>query len=317
MFRPIEALSFLFITVLSSTPHHPLLVTSHYKYLYLCMKIGTCSWKYDSWKGIVYPDFGEFNFLEEYSKHYNTVEIDQWFWSLNKDKASLPNPKTVNEYNDSTPNDFKFTIKMPYSFTLTHPYKSTTPNPHFLSHNLMQSFIHSINPLLPKVGMLMFQFEYLNKQKMSSLKEFIDNFSAFSETIDKSIPIGIEIRNPNYLNKEYFQFLKENNITHVFIQGYYMPYISVVYNDFSDLLTNTSVIRLQGPDRKGIEVQAKKQWNKIIQPKDNELKEIIKVIQKMLAVDTNLYVNINNHYEGSAPLTINKIMDKLNFSKKY
>lgn len=40
------------------------------------MRIGTCSWKYDSWKGLVYPDFGEFNYLEEYSRHYNTVEID-------------------------------------------------------------------------------------------------------------------------------------------------------------------------------------------------------------------------------------------------
>ena len=74
------------------------------------MRIGTCSWKYDSWKGLIYPDFGEFNFLEEYSKHYYTVEIDQWFWSLNKDKAYLPKPNTVEEYNEVTPKDFKFTI---------------------------------------------------------------------------------------------------------------------------------------------------------------------------------------------------------------
>jgi hypothetical protein len=44
--------------------------------------IGTCSWKYDSWRGIIYPDFGEFNYLEKYSKNYNIVEVDQWFWPL-------------------------------------------------------------------------------------------------------------------------------------------------------------------------------------------------------------------------------------------
>ena len=55
------------------------------------LKIGTCSWKYDSWKGIVYPEFGDFNYLEEYSKKYNTVEIDQWFWSLfPNNKVTLP-----------------------------------------------------------------------------------------------------------------------------------------------------------------------------------------------------------------------------------
>ena len=42
------------------------------------LRIGTCSWKYESWKGIVYPEFGDFNFLEEYSKTFNTVEVDQW-----------------------------------------------------------------------------------------------------------------------------------------------------------------------------------------------------------------------------------------------
>lgn len=40
-------------------------------------RIGTCSWKYDSWKGIIYPQFGEFDYLEEYVKQYSTVEIDQ------------------------------------------------------------------------------------------------------------------------------------------------------------------------------------------------------------------------------------------------
>ena len=275
------------------------------------MRIGTCSWKYDSWKGLVYPDFGEFDYLEEYSKQYNTVEIDQWFWSLNKGKAYLPKPNVVEEYNKVTPNDFKFTIKMPNSLTLTHPYKSTTPNPYFLSLEFMQSFIHSINPILEKVGVLMFQFEYLNKQKMNSLTEFLDKFQKFRDTIDKSIPIGIEIRNPNYLKKEYFQFLKENNIAHVFLQGYYMPNITDVFNDFKEFLTDTTVLRLHGSDRKGIEAETKNIWNSIIQPKDDELKEIIEMINSLNSIDSNLYLNANNHYEGSAPLTIKKIEDLL------
>ncbi len=271
------------------------------------MRIGTCSWKYDSWKGLVYPDFGEFDYLEEYSKHYNTVEIDQWFWSLNNNKALLPKPNVVEEYNETTPEDFKFTIKIPNSLTLPHSYKSNNANPYFLSSELMQSFIHSINPILDKVGLLMFQFEYLNKEKMDSLNKFIDKFQKFRSGIDKSIPIGIEIRNPNYLKDEYFNFLKESNIAHVFLHGYYMPNIVEVYNKFEHLLTNTTVIRLHGEDRKGIEVESKKIWNKIIQPKENELKEIIEMINSLIAKDSNLYVNVNNHYEGSAPLTIKKI----------
>jgi len=275
------------------------------------MRIGTCSWKYDSWKGLVYPEFGEFDFLEEYSKHFNTVEIDQWFWSLIKDKAYLPKPKTVNEYNASTPDDFKFTIKMPNSLTLTHPYKSIAPNPYFLSPEIMKSFIHSIEPILNKVGVLMFQFEYLNNKKMKSLTVLLDKFQQLINVVDKSIQIGIEIRNANYLNKEYFQFLKENNIAHVFLQGYYMPNICKIFDDFKNLLTNTTVIRLHGYDRKGIEAETNNKWDQIVQPKDNELPKIIKMINDLNSKDSNLYLNVNNHYEGSAPLTIWKIKSLL------
>lgn len=43
------------------------------------LKIGTCSWKYDSWKGLVYPDKEKINFLEECLKYFITVEVVQWF----------------------------------------------------------------------------------------------------------------------------------------------------------------------------------------------------------------------------------------------
>ena len=47
----------------------------------------------------------------------------------------------------------------------------------------------------------MFQFEYLNKQKMSGLPEFIDSFEAFLEQINPKYLYGIEIRNPELLKE--------------------------------------------------------------------------------------------------------------------
>jgi len=200
---------------------------------------------------------------------------------------------------------------MPNSLTLTHPYKSIAPNPYFLSPEIMKSLIHSIEPILNKVGVLMFQFEYLNNKKMKSLTVLLDKFQQLINVVDKSIQIGIEIRNANYLNKEYFQFLKENNIAHVFLQGYYMPNICKIFDDFKNLLTNTTVIRLHGYDRKGIEAETNNKWNQIVSPKDDELPNIIKMIKSLKSKDSNLYLNINNHYEGSAPLTIQKIKSLL------
>ena len=275
------------------------------------MRIGTCSWKYDSWRGLVYPEFGEFNYLDEYSKKYNTVEIDQWFWSLNKDKAILPKPNVVEEYNSFTPDDFRFTVKMPNSLTLTHYYKSSNKNPFFLSPDLMETFCDSIEPIWEKIGMLMFQFEYLNKQKMNSLLNFLKFFDDFLNSINLQLPIGIEIRNPNYLNSEYFSFLQQNKITPVFLQGYYMPSITEVYEKYKNLINDQIVIRLHGYDRKGIEGKTNNFWDTIIEPKDNELKNIVRMLTDLQSKNVDIYMNVNNHYEGSAPLTIDKLKNYL------
>jgi uncharacterized protein YecE (DUF72 family) len=281
------------------------------------IRIGTCSWKYDSWRGLVYSDEQKINYLKEYSNLYNTVEIDQWFWSLfEPSKVVLPSIKTVEEYNNSTPDDFLFTIKVPNSITLTHYYthnksEQLKPNQHFLSADLFTEFYSILKPLHKKIGCLIFQFEYLNKQKMKSLVEFQQVFRLFIEKINFNLPpIGVEIRNPNYLKESYFIFLKELKIYPVFLEGYYMPPVVKVYEKFKHLVSNLAVIRLHGPDRKGIEKIANDNWNQIYVNRESELKIIVEMIKKLQKDEIDLFINVNNHFEGSAPLTIKKILSR-------
>jgi len=198
--------------------------------------IGTCSWKYDSWQGLIYPDKKPFNYLEEYSKHYNCVEVDQWFWSLFPGaKVVLPRPEVVQEYADSVPRDFHFGVKVPNSITLTHHYKRKktdplAPNPHFLSSDLMLRFLEQLEPLHDNLSPLMLQFEYLNKQKMpGGLPQFEEKVGAFFESLPTGFHYSMETRNPNYLNKRYFSFLNASDLHHVFHQGCYMPSIFDLY----------------------------------------------------------------------------------------
>lgn len=277
------------------------------------LRIGTCSWKYDSWKSIVYPDIEKFNYLEEYSKHFNTVEVDQWFWSLYEPKkVILPDENVVNMYSNSVPDNFKFTIKIPNAVTLTHFYnKNKTddlkPNPFFLNTDLFEKFLETLKPMEKNIGVLMFQFEYLNKQKLSGLTEFIDRVESFLETLDKKFVYGIEICNPNFLKKNYFDFLERNNIAMVLLQGYFMPPIWQTFNECKEKINSTTVIRLHGTDRSGIEKKTGNVWNQIVEPKDDELNKVVEIINFLKRKNVDIYVNVNNHFEGSAPLTIKKI----------
>lgn len=282
------------------------------------IKLGTCSWKYESWKGIVYSEISKKNYLKEYSKKFQTVEIDQWFWSLfSPSKVVLPQRNVVEEYSKSVPHDFLFTIKVPNSITLTHFYKESKEdelrtNPHFLSVELFQEFLNSIEPILNKTGCLIFQFEYLNKLKMKSLSDFQLKISEFRKQITDKVPrIGIEIRNPNYLNEKYFRFLLEEKLTPVLLEGYYMPPVVETYLKFKEYIRELVVLRLHGPDRQGIEKIANESWNRIYINRDKEIDSLVEMIKELQNNEVDLFVNVNNHFEGSAPLTIEKIKSRL------
>jgi uncharacterized protein YecE (DUF72 family) len=72
-----------------------------------------------------------------------------------------------------------------------------------------------------------------------------------------------------------------------------------------------AVIRLHGPDRQGMERMTGKQWDQIVNPKDEEIEAILETIGRLLRRRVDVYLNVNNHYEGSAPLTIDKIRQRL------
>ncbi|MBT3272424.1 MAG: DUF72 domain-containing protein [Spirochaetales bacterium] len=279
------------------------------------LRIGTCSWKYPSWKGLVYSAEKKINFLEEYAHKYDTVEVDQWFWSLfGQDKIQLPRPETVAEYNDAVPEDFSFTIKAPNSITLTHFYRHLTggkmvPNPYFLSIPLFEEFLNLISPLKKKIGLIMLQFEYLNRQKIDGLGDFLDRLSGFLAAIPQWVPIAVETRNPQFFGRPYFEFLAEKKLSQVFIQGYFMPDIRRLYHRSKALLQGSAVIRLHGYERDEIEKKTKKIYNSIVEPKDDELPGIISLIQDMRSRGLQVYLNVNNHYEGSAPLSIDRIQN--------
>jgi uncharacterized protein YecE (DUF72 family) len=283
------------------------------------LRIGTCSWKFPSWHGLVYSVPKGINYLEEYASHYSTVEIDQWFWSLfGKDSIRLPNPADVEEYRRSVPDDFRFTIKVPNSITLTHFYRKakTDPlvaNPYFVSPSLFQQFLSLLDPLQDVLGPLMFQFEYLNRQKMKSQGRFQELFEEFIKQLPTSCQYAVEIRNPNYLNESYFEFLNRNGLSPVFLQGYWMPPITEIYPEWRSLILQQEivVVRLHGPDRQGIEKKTGKQWNQIAAPKDEELAAVADMVKELLGQGVSVYLNVNNHYEGSAPLTINRIKQLL------
>ena len=153
----------------------------------------------------------------------------------------------------------------------------------------------------------MLQFEYLNRQKMASRVEFFERLARFAGEVAGECDLAVELRNPNYLGQTLFALLDEHRVKPVFCQGYYMPPVVEVYAKVRELVKRGAVIRLMGPDRKAVEGLAEGRWNRIVDPRDEELKGVLEMVKDLLAHKVPVYVNVNNHYEGSSPLTMEKI----------
>lgn len=270
-------------------------------------QIGTCSWNYDSWIGLVYTQKCRTaaQYLREYSTKYRTAEIDSWFYRL-------PSQDVVLDYLHHVDEDFRFTCKVPNAISLTHQRtrgkaKELISNPTFLSNELFLEFLEAVEPMAKRIDAHMLEFEYLNKQKMKSLDHFLNALDRFLHFVPRDIPLAIETRNKNYLKHEYFQFLREKRLIHVFSEKLYMPHVYEVYEEFGDLLIDKTVLRLLGGDRKEMENKTDNQWNAIVEPRD-DLTRIAEMAKHMIKRGTNVTINVNNHYEGSAPLTIERLL---------
>lgn len=280
------------------------------------LNIGTCSWKYDSWKGLIYSDKKNIPYLLEYAKNFKIVEVDQWFWSLFGDQVVLPKSEVVLEYASQVPDDFKFSIKVPNALTLTHHYSKgkkgpLKPNSHFLRVKLFEEFISLLRPIQKQIDSFIFQFEYLKKQKISGQGEFLNRLKRFFTACPDSFRYGVETRNQNYLNADYFIALRQMGTAHVFLQGYWMPPIYELYKKYGQFIEKFSVIRLLGPDRQKIESLTQKKWDRILIPRDNELQQIHDMVCSLMDRGLHVTLSVNNHYEGSAPETIRRFLDLL------
>jgi uncharacterized protein YecE (DUF72 family) len=265
------------------------------------LHIGSCSWNYDSWVGLVYnqPELRSVDYLAEYAKRFRMVEVDSWFYKI-------PPLREVEEYAAAVDSGFQFIVKAPQDITLTHKRGGMEPNPAFLSPELFGHFCERLAPLRDQVGAVILEFEYLNRQKMPNQSAFIEKLRGFLDRVPRDIPIALEPRNGTYLDEAWFAFLAEAKVSHVFSEKQYMPPIADLAARYATLLRERVVIRLLGGDRKAIEEASGGRWDKIIDPKP-ALPRIAAMASDLAASGREVYLDVNNHYEGSAIETIERL----------
>jgi uncharacterized protein YecE (DUF72 family) len=201
--------------------------------------IGTSSWKYPGWCGSLYDrqryewrgKFAESRFnrncLAEYAEVLKTVCVDAAYYTF-------PSRQYLEGMAGQVPDDFLFGFKVTDAITIKRfanlerfGDQAGKPNEHFLDADLfVTDFLRPCESIRPKVGLLMFEFSRFWPGDYEHGRDFLADLDRFLGQIPKGWPYGVEIRNRNWLQPEYFDCLARHRVTHVFNSWDAMPPVS-------------------------------------------------------------------------------------------
>ncbi len=290
--------------------------------------VGTSSWKYPGWCGQIYTSAryehkGKLNerlfkasCLKEYGEVFRTVGVDSSYYAF-------PSQSMIYQLAREVPADFLFGLKVTGDLTIKRYTEKSRfgqnageINPGFLDAELFkQSFLDPLKAFMGSIGIMMFEFSRFHPVDYETGRAFVDDLDRFFSALPKGLPYGVEIRNQNFLQPEYFAMLARHGVTHVFNNWSAMPTVGEQMA-MPGSLTNPAFVRSAIPFEAGTEISGRKPW--IALARISEVKapdpEARAAGAKLMAEGTaapgrRTFIFVNNRLEGNALGTIGAMMD--------
>jgi len=155
--------------------------------------------------------------LREYAEVFKTVCVDAAYYNF-------PSQQYLEGMVDQTPDDFMFGLKVTDAITIKKFPKldrfgeqAGKQNENFLNAELFaKAFLQPCEPVRQAVGLLMFEFSRFWPTDYEHGRDFVADLDRFLGALPKGWPYGVEMRNKNWLQPEYFTCLARHGVTHVF-----------------------------------------------------------------------------------------------------
>ncbi len=252
------------------------------------LHMGTSSWSSQDWVGSFYPPgTPPAGFLPEYAKHHDTVEVDSTFYRV-------PSTSMVKNWVKRTPPGFTFAVKVPR--TITH--EKVLMN----CDDELKGFLGVIDLLGDKLGPVLFQFPYFNRQAFPHADEFLARLGPFLSKLPSGFKFVVEVRNKGWLSERLLGLLRKNKIALALLDHPWMPTITQLAVKLDPITAEFTYIRWLG-DRKGIEEKTT-HWNQVLVDREVEMEVWVPAIRRLLQRRLIVYGYFNNHYAGFAPGSI-------------
>ena len=281
------------------------------------VRFGTSSWSFPGWKGLVYSAKRTaaqlaHDGLREYARHplFGTVGIDRSYY------ARVPD-EDFRRYADQLPDGFPCCCKAPARVTsaLDPDHTSARPNPDFLSADrFIDDLLEPVGRVFRRhAGPFILQFPPLLRRSGLDRAVFIDGLDRFLGRLPRDFHYAVEVRDRALLGPDYAQALGRHGAAHVYNAWTAMP-LPAGQAAFVPVETMPFVVvrLLLRPGATYAEQrEAFAPFDRLAAPDEEMRGQVVDLVGRAVAKAIPAYVLVNNKAEGSSPLTIEALAERL------
>jgi len=260
------------------------------------VRIGSCAWTFDEWRGAFYPtDLPQSQWLEFYARYFPAVEIDSTFYNT-------PTENSVRRWFEATPADFRFVCKLPREITHVSRLQDGQPQ--------LSTFLRAIEPLTPKLNLLLAQLppSFAPTAGKQALRQFL-------RQLPSDFRFAIEFRHPGWHQPQFIRLLEKHRICWVWADTSPLNQRNLAPFEFLPRTSDFLYLRLLGDystkyDRDGGQLH---RYGKLLWKREAAVESWTLKIERHLTDARSIWIFINNHFEGFAPESCQRLANRLGF----
>ncbi len=276
------------------------------------LRLGTSSWAFPGWRGLVYAAREtatrlSHDGLNAYAQHplFRAVGLDRTFYA----------PIAASEfaaYAADVPDDFRFLVKAHAAITTTDRQRAigeTTDRPVFLdsAYATERVIAPAVDGLRDKLGVLLFQFPPLALPPKHAAA-FAEQLYRFLSELPRHVPYAVEIRDSSQLSPEYAQALRDGGATHCYTVHPRMPSVLEQWQLLGDAVRAAGPVAVRWMLRTDQQYETAREeyapFDQLVAPDITRRAEVAELLQALIADGKQMIVIANNKAEGSAPRTL-------------
>jgi uncharacterized protein YecE (DUF72 family) len=175
---------------------------------------------------------------------------------------------------------------------------------------LRNAFLDLLEPYREQIAVLVFEFGTFGKQTYRDTSAFVAELDPFLAALPATFRYAIEIRNQEFLTREYFDCLRNHRVAHVFNAWTRMPEISEqmqlpdVFT--ADFTVARALLRKGRPYEAAVEKFSP--YKQVQDPNPDARQALRALISRARERREPSYIFVNDRLEGNAPGTIEAII---------